>query len=145
MTADCLPIFLCNQAGTEVGMIHAGWRGLLNGVISATIKACQSLPHELMAWLGPCIGPDALRLNATIKQAFITRASHNHIAFSGNEKHPYCNMTQLARMELEQAGVKLLYDTNYCTYQQSKQFFSYRRQSQTGRMAHFISIQPAAL
>ncbi len=138
MTADCLPILICNTAGTEVAAIHAGWRGVLNGIIEKTIKSLESPPSELLAWLGPAIGPEALELNETIRLDFLTRNPQNGSAFKQRQDSWYADIYELGRICLRSVGVTHLYGGGFCTYSESERFFSYRRAAITGRMATLI-------
>lgn len=141
MTADCLPILICHRSGTEVAAIHAGWRGLLSGIISNTVNAMHSPPSELMAWLGPAIGPEAFALNTDIKQQFCSLSPNNKQAFKQVNDALLCNIYSLARNELRAKGIKAIFGGDYCTFSQTDHFFSYRRQNRTGRMATMITIK----
>ena len=144
MTADCLPILICNKQGTEIAAIHAGWRGLAAGIINSTIQQCQSAPGSLLAWLGPAIGVDAFTINEDIKQLFVNKDSAYHQGFAGHDRNLRADIFDLARINLEILGINQIYGGKYCTYRDSKQFFSYRRNQQTGRMAHLICITDTA-
>ncbi len=139
LTADCLPILLCNSLGTEVAGIHAGWRGLLSGIIDETVSVL-SAPHQLFVWLGPAIGPDHFEVNEDIRNEFVKR--HPDFA-TGFQLQPnnrwFGNLYQLAKVNLQRFGVTQIFGGNWCTYCDSQQFFSYRRdQGNTGRMASLI-------
>lgn len=143
LTADCLPILLCNQAGTEVAALHAGWRGLLNGIIESGVAKLQDKPEHLLAWLGPAIGPSQFEVGIEVKQAFI-----NHDAFHENcfvtakrSHHFYADIYALARLRLKKLGVYQIFGGEFCTTSNPHQFFSYRRDGQCGRMAHVIWIK----
>ena len=139
LTADCLPVFFCNQNGTEVAVAHAGWRGLHAGIISNTIKAMFSSPDEILVSLGPAIGPQVFEVGDEVFEAFVTKNSLNSSAFVATTKgHYLCNIYQLARIELESLGVVQIAGENYCTYSEPQRFYSYRRQKNTGRMASVI-------
>ncbi len=144
MTADCLPVLLCDEAGTIVAAVHAGWKGLLDGVIENTIKHMQlAIPslkiHSLMAWLGPAIGPKAFEVGSEVAEAFIKVDENAALAFEsiGNNKW-LGNIYQLARQRLNTIGVSKIYGGNFCTYTDEATFFSYRRDEVTGRMASII-------
>jgi len=139
MTADCLPVFFCNQNGTEVAVAHAGWRGLHAGIISNTIKAMFSSPDEILVSLGPAIGPQAFEVGNEVFEAFVTKNSLNSSAFVATTKgHYLCDIYQLARIELQALGVNKIAGENYCTYSEDQRFYSFRRQQTTGRMASLI-------
>ena len=139
MTADCLPVFICNQAGTEVAVAHAGWRGLHAGIISNTIKAMQSSAQQLLVSLGPAIGAGEFEVGDDVLTAFVDKNSANRSAFVATTKgHYLCDIYQLARTELESIGVDKIAGGNCCTYREEQRFYSYRRQPKTGRMASLI-------
>ena len=140
MTADCLPILLCDEAGTVVAAVHAGWKGLAAGVIEATVNAMEVAPHRLIAWLGPAIGQEAFEVGAEVRAAFIAhqaRAAEAFVAHGGQGKY-HADLYLLARQRLEALGIRKVSGGNYCTYRQKDKFFSYRRDGVTGRMGTFI-------
>ncbi|OIR04197.1 laccase domain protein YfiH [mine drainage metagenome] len=140
MTADCLPVLLCDEAGTVVGAVHAGWKGLAAGVIEATVNAMEVAPHQLMAWFGPAIGQEAFEVGAEVRAAFIAhqaRAAEAFVAHGGQGKY-LADIYLLARQRLEALGIRKVSGGNYCTYHQKDRFFSYRRDGVTGRMGTFI-------
>lgn len=139
MTADCLPILLCDQSGTAVAAVHAGWRGLLNGVIEASVLAMQKTPGELMAWLGPAIGPSAFEVGDEVHDAFLAHDQATQKAFiQHGERKWLADICQLARMRLQKLGVEAVYGGNLCTHSDAGRFYSYRRDGVTGRMATLI-------
>lgn len=142
MTADCLPVLFCDQAGTVVAAAHAGWRGLAAGVLEATLQAMNVDPATVMVWLGPAIGPTAFEVGGEVRLAFITDLPLATAAFVAhgdpdNDKW-LADIYQLARLRLATAGVRQFYGGDYCTYSDSERFFSYRRDQQTGRQASLI-------
>ncbi len=141
MTADCLPILLCNTSGTEVAAIHAGWRGLLSGIISNTINTMHSKPNDLMAWLGPAIGPDAFAIKQSIKQHFCSLNRQHKPAFKQTDGNLLANLYTIAKNELYANKITNIYGGNFCTFTDTERFFSYRRQNSTGRMATMITIK----
>lgn len=147
LTADCLPVILCSDDGTAVGAAHAGWRGLLSGVIEATAEAMAQPGACLMAWLGPAIGPSAFEVGAEVREAFMVEDAASGSAFkprSEAEGKWLCDIYALARLRLARLGIHRVYGGDLCTYRETEQFFSYRRDKQTGRMATLIWIDPAA-
>lgn len=139
MTADCLPILLCDQSGTVVATVHAGWRGLLDGVIEASVLAMQKTPAGLMAWLGPAIGPSAFEVGNEVRDAFLAHDQATEKAFiRQGESKWLADIYQLARMRLQKSGVESVYGGNLCTYSDAGRFYSYRRDGVTGRMATLI-------
>ncbi|MBW3833183.1 peptidoglycan editing factor PgeF [Aeromonas hydrophila] len=144
MTADCLPVLFCDRAGTVVAAAHAGWRGLQGGVLEASIAAMGCEPGEILAWLGPAIGPTAFEVGGEVREAFMAEQVEAAAAFvpSANEGKWLADIYQLARLRLARAGVTAVYGGEYCTYSDSEQFYSYRRNGQTGRMASIIWLAP---
>lgn len=145
MTADCLPVVFTDRAGTRVGVAHAGWRGLVGGVLEATIRALHAAPAELVAWLGPAIGPDAFEVGAEVRAAFIERHAANDAGFSRNAAGRYqADLYALAKIALGRAGVSSITGGGHCTQRESGRFFSFRRDGgRTGRMATLAWLSPA--
>lgn len=142
MTADCLPVLLCKTDGSAVAAIHAGWRGLLSGVIENTVSQLGEAT-DILAWLGPAIGPGRFEVGAEVKQAFVEKNSVMQQAFQTvDSTHYLADLYALARMTLLHCGVKRMYGGEHCTYNQPNQFYSYRRDAVTGRMASLIWLQP---
>jgi YfiH family protein len=124
-----------------VAAIHAGWRGLLAGVIEQTIKTLQIPGEHLLAWLGPAIGAQAFVVGAEVLQQFVAVEPQAENAFKATTNdHWLADIYLLARQRLQHCGVSAIYGGDYCTYSDKKRFFSYRRDQQTGRMAHLIWI-----
>jgi YfiH family protein len=139
LTADCLPVFFCNQSGTEVAVAHAGWRGLHAGIISNTLSNMKSSADTILVSLGPAIGPDVFEVGDEVRQAFVDKDELNALAFIETSKAQYlCDIYRLARNELKTAGVKQVTGGDFCTYSEHKRFYSYRRNRVTGRMASLI-------
>ncbi len=142
MTADCLPILLCDRAGTVVAAAHAGWRGLCAGVVEQTVAAMQVPGGELMAWLGPAIGPQAFEVGGEVRSAFLSGSSEAAAAFSPGQAGKWlADIAELARQRLRMLGVNSVYGGGLCTFTESERFFSYRRDGITGRMASFIWLK----
>ncbi|MFP8965817.1 peptidoglycan editing factor PgeF [Pokkaliibacter sp. CJK22405] len=140
MTADCLPVLLCDQAGTVVAGAHAGWRGLCEGVLENTVSAMECDPAEIMVWLGPAIGPNAFEVGDEVREAFVAHAPIAGLAFTlGREAGKWmADIYLLARQRLEAMGITAIYGGEYCTHTQEDLFYSYRRDKTTGRMASLI-------
>lgn len=138
MTADCLPIMLCNQQGTEIAAIHSGWRGLVNGVIENTLNKMTSSPTQLMAWIGPSICQSCYEVGGEVLDAYQNRYSFASSAFRRKGEKWLANLPQLAELVLNSLGVLAVYQSNICTFEQKNDFYSYRREAQTGRMATII-------
>lgn len=141
LTADCLPVLFCNQAGTRIAAAHAGWRGLAAGVLEATVSAMQCKPAELMAWLGPAIGPRAFEVGRDVYDAFVSLNTENTIAFRPHRDRWLADIYQLARLALVRVGIKQISGGQYCTYEEQENYFSYRRDAVTGRMASLVWLQ----
>ena len=139
MTADCLPVLLCDERGSVVAAAHAGWRGLCDGVIEQTVRAMHVPSDTLMAWLGPAIGAQAFEVGEEVRAAFIARQPQAAAAFiSGTPDKWLADIYQLARLRLNALGIIRIYGGGLCTYTDSARFFSYRRDGVTGRMGSFI-------
>jgi YfiH family protein len=141
MTADCLPVLLANQSGTEVAAVHAGWRGLANGIIERAI-ACFS--GEVVAWLGPAIGQDAFEVGEDVVEAFMAFDAGAETAFTKtvNPGKWLANLPMLAKQRLRGTGVANITDCGLCTFSDAQNFFSFRRDGKTGRQASLIWIEP---
>lgn len=139
MTADCLPLLICDRSGSKVAAVHAGWRGLQAGVIEAAVTQMKVQPADLMVWLGPAIGPQAFEVGAEVRQAFVSQHAEAERAFvpAGDGKW-LANLYLLARQRLETMGIFAIYGGDLCTYTDAQRFFSYRRDGVTGRMASMI-------
>lgn len=143
MTADCLPVLLCDRAGTVVAAAHAGWRGLLNGVLEQTVDAMDAPPEQLMAWLGPAIGPDAFEVGAEVREAFVALDPAADDGFEPIPEGKYlADIYLLARQRLRRMGVTDIHGGEHCTVIERERFFSYRREGRTGRMAALIWLRP---
>jgi len=138
MTADCLPVLLCNQQGTAVASIHAGWRSLCDGVIEATIKMMGVESEELMAWLGPAIGPDAFEVGSEVREAFIAQDAQADQAFNAYGDKWLGDLYEIAKQRLNKQGLNKIYGGGECTYSNPSRYFSFRRDGLTGRMATMI-------
>jgi YfiH family protein len=142
LTADCMPLFFCDVHGTAVGVAHAGWRGMAAGVIEATVRALGSDPKDVLAWMGPAIGPAAFEVGPEVRAAFMdvdARAASAFVAH-GNGKY-LADLYALARQRLERAGVGSVSGGGFCTYREPDRFFSYRRAKASGRMGAFIWME----
>jgi len=143
LTADCLPVLFCDRSGSVVAAAHAGWRGLAEGVLEATVAAMQAPPADILAWMGAAIGPQAFEVGDEVRQAFVERHAATAMAFvphpsSGVSFKWLADIYQLARIRLHHAGVQSVYGGGRCTFNEAESFYSYRRDGVTGRMATLI-------
>lgn len=140
MTADCLPVLLCNHAGTEVAAVHAGWRGLCDGVIEASAAHFSSPMAELLAYLGPAIGPQKFEVGAEVKQAFCALHPQAAECFIPSGDKFLADIIGLAKLRLSLLGITHIYSADICTAS-CPDYFSYRRDKVTGRMASLIWLK----
>ena len=139
LTADCLPVLFCDRAGSVVAAAHAGWRGLADGVLEATVAAMQVAPREVMAWMGAAIGPQAFEVGDEVRAAFVTQQPEAAAAFVPHAPGKWlADIYALARIRLGHAGVEAVYGGGRCTFNETDVFYSYRRDGVTGRMASLI-------
>lgn len=141
LSADCLPVILCDYDGTTVAAAHAGWRSLAGGVLENLVVQLGLPGHRLMAWLGPAIGPDVFEVGPEVKAAFVAHSPQAAEAFSmagARSGHYLADIYLLARQRLEAMGVEQIFGGGFCTVTDSQRFYSYRRDGQTGRMATII-------
>ena len=142
LSADCLPLLLCDEAGSIVAAVHAGWRGLCAGVIEQTLRAMDSPPQTLLAYLGPAIGAAAYDVGAEVREAFVAADAQSEGAFApGAPGKFHADLYALARRRLARSDVTRIYGGGYCTYTERERFYSYRRDGATGRMASLIWIE----
>jgi YfiH family protein len=142
MTADCLPVLMCNRAGTQVAAAHAGWRGLHAGVIETTLRTFNEPAENLLVWLGPAIGPEAFEVGDEVRQAFVADLPEAAEAFQATQPgHWLADIYLLARLRLARVGVLAVYGGGLCTMSDSQKFYSYRRDGKTGRMASLIWME----
>lgn len=139
MTADCLPVLLCDRRGRRVGAAHAGWRGLVDGVLPAAVAAMGVRPSQLLAWLGPAISQPAYEVGAEVREAFVARDPGAARRFAANERGRWqADLYGLARDALAAAGVADVHGGGFCTFTEPERFFSHRREAPCGRMATLI-------
>ena len=147
-TADCLPVLFCDAESKVVGAAHAGWRGLANGVLENTVQRMRDAgAAEILAWLGPAIGPEQFEVGDDVVAAFAVRGPEMGTAFRGIEGHPgkyLADIYMLARMVLAKAGVRDIHGGGLCTVSDRHRFYSYRRDRITGRMASMIWLESPA-
>ena len=141
MTADCLPLLITDTRGSCVAAIHAGWKGLCDGIIEATIEKLPVENDSLMVWLGPAIGPAVYEIGEEVYDAFTKNDIEAKKSFTEvSEQHWLFDIYGLAKLRLNRLGVKQIYGGDHCTLSEEEKFFSYRRDDVTGRMASMIWI-----
>lgn len=139
LTADCLPVLLCDQAATAVGIAHAGWRGLSAGILEHAVVGMGVPPASLIAYLGPAIGPASFEVGDEVREGFLRHAAAAAAAFLPHGPSKWlCDLYELARQRLRACGVLGIHGGGMCTYLDADRFFSYRRDGVTGRMAALI-------
>ncbi|MBM3351030.1 MAG: peptidoglycan editing factor PgeF [Betaproteobacteria bacterium] len=148
MTADCLPVLLCDSKGTVVATVHAGWRGLCDGVVEAAVNQMEVNHADILAWLGPAIGPHAFEVGGDVRQQFMAKDVQAVSAFkpiAGGRDKWLCDMYAIAKQRLAAIGVTQVYgggvNEDFCTYSDEARFFSFRRDNVTGRMASLIWLE----
>ena len=142
MTADCLPVLLCDTQGSVVGAAHAGWKGLAAGVIEATVQAMDVAPENIMVWLGPAISQNEFEVGDEVRAAFVAIQPQAASAFiPGRNGKWFADLCALARLRLNALGITAIYGGGYCTYRERERYFSYRRDGATGRMGTFIWLE----
>ncbi len=139
LTADCLPVLLADRTGCCVAVAHAGWRGLAAGVLEATVRHVPAPAQQLLAWLGPAIGPAAFEVGAEVRDTFVAQDARAASAFTpGADARWFADLYRLARQRLAACGVTAVYGGGGCTFRDSERFYSYRRDGITGRMATLV-------
>ncbi len=138
LTADCLPVLFCTDDGAAVAAAHAGWRGLANGILEATVNSMQFDPSRILAWLGPSIGPASYEIDEEVRQAFVDHDPASRSAFETTRPgHWHCDLPALARLRLQATGVTRISGGGFDTRHDAR-FYSYRRHPQSGRFASLI-------
>lgn len=145
MTADCLPILICSQQGDEVAAVHAGWRGLADGIVSVTLNKMRTPPEQLLTWIGPAISQPRFEIGDEVRNIFLNRYENSAHRFRQNRPgHWLCDLPGLAADQLHDLGVSAVHQSGLCTYDNEPQFYSYRRENISGRMASLIWIKSEA-
>ena len=146
MVADCLPVLLADRAGRIVGAAHCGWRGLADGVLEALwreMAARAGAAGEMLAWLGPCIGPEAFEVGPEVRAAFVTKDAGAAAAFRAHGEGKFlADLPALARRRLAAIGIDAVHGNDgsraWCTVSEPSRFFSHRRDRLSGRLAASI-------
>jgi len=141
LTADCLPVFLCDRRGSRVALLHAGWRGLSAGVIENGVRALDVPAGGLVAWLGPAIGPESYEVGDEVRDAFVQSDPASVDAFrASSPRRWHADLYALARRRLNALGINAVHGGGWCTFRDRSRFYSFRRDRQTGRMASLLWI-----
>ncbi len=142
LTADCLPVLLASDSGAGVAAAHAGWRGLVAGVLEATVRALALPPRSLLAWLGPGIGAAHFEIGNEVREELLRACAHAEGAFQRNARGRYwADLAALARLRLERLGIARIYGGDACSYAAPEAYFSHRRDGRTGRQATLIWLE----
>ena len=142
LTADCLPVFVCNKEGTAVGIAHAGWKGLVDGIIESLIESFNCNGEDLIVHLGPAISQLSFEVGSEVKSQYLSRNKNFESCFTYLNNKYYLDLYGAARVVLKSFGVISISGGNRCTYKESDQYFSYRRDGEfSGRMAHLIWME----
>ena len=139
LTADCLPVFITKKNGTMVGIAHAGWKGLISGVIESLVQSFDSNGKNLHAHLGPAISINAFEVGEEIKTLYLSKNNNFSRSFSFRNGKNYLDLYDAAKVILEGLSISSVSGGDRCTFEESSHFFSYRRDGvNSGRMAHLI-------
>jgi polyphenol oxidase len=142
LTADCMPLFFCDTRGTRVAVAHAGWRGMSSGVIENTVSSLGVPGSDVIAWMGPAIGPGAFEVGPEVREAFVAVDEGASSAFRSHVPGKFmADLYALARGRLRRAGVTNIHGGGFCTRTDADRFFSYRRAKASGRMGAFIWME----
>jgi len=139
LTADCVPVLLCDRGATCIAAVHAGWRGLVSGILENTLEVLDHAPANLVAWLGPHISAAAYEVGDDVREACLAHLPDAAAAFSPNPRGRWqCSLDKLIHRSLQRAGVQRIDSAGHCTFSEPDRFYSYRREARTGRMATLI-------
>ncbi len=145
LTADCLPVAFAARDGSEVAAAHAGWRGLADGMLEATLTAMHTPARDVIAWLGPAAGPAHYEIGSDVRDAFLAHSAQAETAFAATRPgHWRVDLYALARQRLQAAGMSLadIYGGNQCSIADPTRWYSHRRDRRSGRMATLVWMQP---
>ena len=141
MTADCLPILLSNEEGSEIAAIHGGWRSLAADIIAKTLSQMQTDNRLIYAWLGPCISQQYFEVGLDVRKSFTELHTSLSSCFKKTADDKYhADLVAIATLLFSKQGVMSVSSLNKCTYNEKEKYYSYRRDQQTGRMASIICI-----
>jgi polyphenol oxidase len=139
LTADCVPLLMCDKDGMQIAAVHIGWRGFCSGIIQNSVSLFSGNPNTMLAWIGPHIGENAYEVGDDVYRACINKNKYLDKAFKKNLRGRWnASLNKLVQDELKSYGIMNIYNTNFCTFKNNSQFFSFRRNNLTGRMASMI-------
>ncbi len=139
LTADCVPLLMCNSTGKKIGAIHVGWRGLVAGIVNNAISWFDSSPEEIIIWIGPHIRDENYEVGQDVYDACVNLDNDLQSGFTKKGRdHWYANLEMMIKTILNKQGIYRIFTTPFCTYKDDDLFFSYRREGVTGRMASMI-------
>ncbi len=138
LTADCVPIILCNKQGTEIAAIHAGWKGLVSGIIENTVSNFSTNCEDYLAWIGPSICQKCYATGSDVYQSFTKKYTYLEESFVKKDSQIYADLANIAKLILNNLGIKQIYLSNACTFEENDKYYSYRHQAKTGRIATLI-------
>jgi hypothetical protein len=144
LVADCIPLLLANDAGTEIAAVHVGWRGLCRGIAGAALGRFRSPPSEVSAWIGPHICASHYEVGADVRDACLTSVPGCEAAFAVSGSRWLADLARMLRIQLEGRGVRRISGGNRCTHGERDLFFSHRRDRASGRMAALIWLEPGS-
>ena len=140
-TADCLPLLMCAAEGGEIAAAHAGWRGLVAGIVEATVAAMAAAPGDLLVWMGPAISQPSFEVGDEVRAAFVAQDRGAAACFLANQRGRWqADLYELARRRLAAIGVTKVYGGQFCTFDDTERFYSYRRNPGCGRMVSFVAL-----
>lgn len=141
LTADCLPILLCSKQGNEIAAVHAGWRGLADGIVANSVASFTNKPEEMIAWIGPAISQKHYEIGREVREKMLEITPKGESCFiESRPNHYFMDLSKLAEIQLTELGVNQVFQSNLCTFADEQRFYSYRRDSITGRIASLIWI-----
>ena len=142
LTADCVPLLMCDRDGKQIAAVHVGWRGICTEIIEKAVCLLDHNPDKIITWIGPHIGENSYEVGDNVYDACVNTNNNLRNAFKKNQRGKWnASLKKMVRHQLQRNGIKQIYSTNNCTFRNDSDFFSYRRNEVTGRMASMIWIE----
>lgn len=141
LTADCVPIVICNKQGDEIAAIHAGWKGLASGIIENTVAKFSRRPESYLAWIGPAICQKCYATGDEVLQTFVNKYANLNEAFNKQNQQIFADLPKISKLILNKLGINQVFLSNACTFEENDKYYSYRREAKTGRIATLIWFQ----